>query len=166
MACFEKPVKLDNPRAWRTYLGGSLLSALHDEAGEDGHFPEEWIMSVVAARNAGREEIVGEGLSHLVETGETLKEWIQADAEAILGGEHVKQHGSQPGVLVKLIDSAERLTIQVHPDRQTARTLFGSPVWQDRMLAYPGRTRYEWRSTLCLSGLCSRHHPGEMAYAV
>ncbi|NLV58541.1 MAG: mannose-6-phosphate isomerase [Clostridiales bacterium] len=127
MACFEKPVKLDNPRAWRTYLGGSLLSALHDEAGEDGHFPEEWIMSVVAARNAGREEIVGEGLSHLVETGETLKEWIQADAEAILGGEHVKQHGSQPGVLVKLIDSAERLTIQVHPDRQTARTLFGSP---------------------------------------
>ncbi|MEA4998191.1 MAG: class I mannose-6-phosphate isomerase [Candidatus Limiplasma sp.] len=127
MACFDKPVKLDNPRAWRTYLGGSLLSALHDETGEDGHFPEEWIMSVVAARNAGREDIVGEGLSHLAGTGESLKEWILADAQAILGGEHVKQHGSQPGVLVKLIDSAERLTVQVHPDRPTAQALFDSP---------------------------------------
>lgn len=31
------------------------------------------------------------------------------------------------GVLVKLIDSAERLTLQVHPDRDTAGKLFGSP---------------------------------------
>ena len=51
------PFLLDNPRAWRTYLGGRMLDALHgDSNGEDGHFPEEWILSTVAARNAGREQ--------------------------------------------------------------------------------------------------------------
>lgn len=39
------PFLLDNPRAWRTYLGGRMLDALHgDSNGEDGHFPEEWIL--------------------------------------------------------------------------------------------------------------------------
>ena len=38
------PFLLDNPRAWRTYLGGRMLDALHgDSNGEDGHFPEEWL---------------------------------------------------------------------------------------------------------------------------
>ena len=45
------PFLLDNPRVWRTYLGGRMLDALHgDSNGEDGHFPEEWILSTVAAR--------------------------------------------------------------------------------------------------------------------
>ena len=44
-----------------------------------------------------------------------------------LGKKFVKEHGIQPGVLVKLIDSAERLTLQVHPDRPTAERLFHSP---------------------------------------
>ena len=49
------PFLLDNPRAWRTYLGGRMLDALHgDSNGEDGHFPEEWILSTGAASNAGR----------------------------------------------------------------------------------------------------------------
>ena len=64
MTRYSMPQRLDNPRAWRTYLGGSVVSALHGETGEDGHFPEEWIMSVVSARNAGREQFADEGLSH------------------------------------------------------------------------------------------------------
>jgi len=126
MARFDRPIRLDNPRAWRTYLGGSALSALHGEAGKDDHFPEEWIMSVVAARNAGREHIHDEGLSHLMDTGETLKDWLAQDAVAALGEAHAQRHGAHPGVLVKLIDSAERLTVQVHPDQPTARALFNS----------------------------------------
>ena len=55
---FNKPVRLKTSRAWRTYLGGAMISALHGEEGEDGHFPEEWLMSTVTARNAGREHIV------------------------------------------------------------------------------------------------------------
>lgn len=126
MTRLKYPMRLDNPRAWRTYLGGSLLDALHDKMdGEDGHFPEEWIMSVVSARNAGREEIV-EGMSHIVETGETLADYIAENPEAYLGASHVAKNGATPGVLIKLIDSSERLTVQVHPDRPKARELFDS----------------------------------------
>ena len=118
------PFLLDNPRAWRTYLGGRMLDALHgDSNGEDGHFPEEWILSTVAARNAGREQFPEEGMSHLRGTDVTLKSVLESDTEGYLGKGAV-----QPtlGVLTKLIDSAERLTLQVHPDRPTALRLFQS----------------------------------------
>ena len=164
MKRYDVPVKLDNPRAWRTYLGGSLLDALHGREGSDGHFPEEWIMSVVAARNAGRENIRDEGMSHLAQEGTALKDWIAADPKAALGAGHVKVHGGQTGVLVKLIDSAERLTVQVHPDRKKARELFNSPYgktecWHilggreiggEQPCVYlgfkPGITRQRWQS--------------------
>lgn len=122
------PLKLDSPRAWRTYTGGAFIDRLHGKIqGEVTHFPEEWIMSVVAARNAGREEIRDEGMSHLPENGYmTLKELIESDPEYYLGKAHTAANGTQPGVLVKLIDSAERLTVQVHPDRNMARKLFDS----------------------------------------
>lgn len=127
MTRYSMPQRLDNPRAWRTYLGGSALSALHGETGEDGHFPEEWIMSVVSARNAGREQFADEGLSHVAATGETLKAYVEADPASALGAAHAARHGASPGVLVKLIDAAERLTVQVHPDRAKAMELFQSP---------------------------------------
>ena len=128
MEKMKYPLRLDNPRAWRTYLGGAGLDRLHGVLpGEDGHFPEEWIMSVVAARNAGREDIKDEGMSHIRETGRTLKEQIEADPSGMLGEAFVAKNGPFPGVLVKLIDSAERLTLQVHPDRPTAERLFHSP---------------------------------------
>lgn len=122
------PILLDNPRAWRSYLGGALLDELHGApkgSGQVSHFPEEWVISTVQAKNAGREDII-EGLSHLAQGGETLKSMIATDPAAWLGAEHTAAFGSEIGVLVKLIDSAERLTIQVHPDKQKARELFQS----------------------------------------
>lgn len=84
-------------------------------------------MSVVAARNAGREHIPDEGMSRVLGTELTLKALLESDPSGYLGPEHAARHGASPGVLVKLIDSAERLTLQVHPDRERARELFGSP---------------------------------------
>lgn len=123
------PFQLDAPRAWRTYLGGALLDELHGAGqGCDSHFPEEWVMSVVAARNAGREDIEDEGLSHVEKSdGPILKEWLECESAALLGLEHARKLGAQPGVLVKLIDSSERLTVQVHPDRKKALELFQNP---------------------------------------
>lgn len=119
------PFLLDNPRAWRTYLGGSGLDALHGRPdGGDGHFPEEWILSTVAARNAGREQYAEEGMGHLRGSDVTLKAVLEADPEGYLGAGHTD---ASLGVLVKLIDSAERLTLQVHPDKEAAMRLFGSP---------------------------------------
>ena len=122
----DRPIRLETERAWRTYLGGRMISALHGQAGEDGHFPEEWLMSTVSARNAGREHIV-EGLTRVSGSGLTLSQLLSAQPEAMLGKAHAEKYGANPGVLVKLLDAAERLTLQVHPTRSKAQELFGSP---------------------------------------
>lgn len=122
------PVRLDNVRVWRTYVGGRMLDEFHGSyPGNDGHYPEEWITSLVEARNAGAENGGGEGLSHIKGRDMTLKELLQSAPESCLGAGYVKSRGTDLGVLVKLIDSAERLAIQVHPDRKTAEKLFRSP---------------------------------------
>jgi len=123
--------KLLPSRPWRTYIGGKLLDEFHGVEGtSDEHFPEEWIMSIVSARNTGREKYKNEGLSILASSNNTLnitlKDLIDANGNILLGNMHVKKSGIQTGVLVKLIDSAERLTIQVHPNKDKARRLFNS----------------------------------------
>ena len=122
---FKKPIKLVSSRAWRTYLGGKMISKLHGECGVDNHFPEEWLMSTVAARNSGRENII-EGVSLVSNNNITLAELVQAYPVEMLGNNHIARYGNTPGVLVKLLDSAERLTIQVHPTRESAKRLFNS----------------------------------------
>ena len=124
---YEAPVRLKSERAWRTYHGGRLLDGLHGiSPASDTHFPEDWICSTVRAINAGREEIV-EGLNRLADADMTLKDYVAACPVAALGADHVGRMGESLGVLVKLIDAAERLGIQCHPDREKARKFFGSP---------------------------------------
>ena len=158
------PIRLTGSRAWRTYFGGKLLEQFHGEKnGEDDHFPEEWIASLVAARNAGREELT-EGLSMLADRPSvSLKELIESDPAGYLGEEHAAQLGATLGVLVKLIDSAERLAVQVHPDKKKARELFhseygktecwhilgGREIHGEKPYVYlgfrPGVTREHWK---------------------
>lgn len=124
---YTSPVKLESERAWRTYVGGRLIDELHRKADPcDSHFPEDWICSTVRAINAGREDVV-EGLNRLFRAGMTLKEYIAADPVKALGYGHAQSVGESLGVLVKLIDSAERLGIQCHPDREKAMEFFNSP---------------------------------------
>jgi len=121
------PIKLAPTRVWRTYTGGKLLDELHSITGpHDGHFPEEWIISAVKARNTGREMFSEEGLSFLENSDISLLSLIQKNSIDTLGEKHYKKFGAQTGVLVKIIDSAERLSIQVHPDKKTAKKLFNS----------------------------------------
>ena len=123
-------IRLDSPRAWRTYTGGYRLDELHRLPNPKvSQFPEEWIMSLVNARNTGREDIVDEGLSHVVDPkyeNITLKELINQDPSGFLGQQFYKENGETTGVLVKLIDASERLTVQVHPTKAKAEVLFNS----------------------------------------
>ena len=122
----RKPIRLDRAAAWRTYSGGSLIEKLYGKYGmPDTSFPEDWIMSTVRARNAGREDIV-EGLSMISGSDISLAELIEANPSEMLGDRHVEKFGKSLGVLVKIIDSAERLTVQVHPTREKAKALFSS----------------------------------------
>ena len=42
-----------------------------------------------------------------------------------LGKKLAEKYGTT-GVLIKMLDSLERLTVQVHPDKEYARTVFNS----------------------------------------
>jgi mannose-6-phosphate isomerase len=53
--------------------------------------------------------------SRLVESGELLSEAIAQDPVAWLGAEIAHRHGGQTPLLVKLLDSADNLSVQVHP---------------------------------------------------
>ncbi len=124
---YNRPLKLNAARAWRTYFGGKMIDELHGNKNtEDTHFPEEWIASVVSAKNAAREHIKDEGLSYIEGTKTSLKEIIEADPQKALGNAHFKKFGATPGVLVKLLDAAERLGVQAHPSKEKARLYFDS----------------------------------------
>ncbi|MUH35451.1 mannose-6-phosphate isomerase [Zobellia amurskyensis] len=120
------PLKQISNRVWRTYSGGALIDNWKKESPEvDNSFPEEWIMSTVTARGKNRPE--DEGLSK-VETTDgliPLKKLIDSNKELFLGKEVAQKFGST-GVLIKMLDSQERLTIQVHPDKIYAKDILNS----------------------------------------
>ena len=120
------PLKQTNNRVWRTYEGGALIDRWKKTSPEiDNSMPEEWIMSTITAR--GKNRPANEGLS-LIETPEktiSLKELIDSNKQLYLGKELAKKYGTT-GVLIKMLDSVERLTIQVHPDKQYAKTILNS----------------------------------------
>jgi mannose-6-phosphate isomerase len=124
-----KPIKLLSNRVWRTYSGGRMIEQWNGtEGAADSEFPEEWVASTVKAKNVGREHIEeGYSLFRLEDgTTATLKEAIELAPVAFLGEDHYRKYGSETGVLVKVLDAAERLTIQVHPDKPSAKRLFNS----------------------------------------
>ena len=120
------PLKQLPNRVWRTYTGGLMIDRWKkQQPEEDGSLPEEWIMSTISARGKNRPS--DEGLSILqTPAGDiTLQELISADLGLFLGEEHVQKFDST-GVLIKMLDSKERLTIQVHPDKAYAKKMLNS----------------------------------------
>jgi len=75
----------------------------------------------------GKNRPKNEGLSLIEIEGEIfpLKDLIDSNKELYLGKEFAQKYGTT-GVLIKMLDSLERLTVQVHPDKQYARTVFNS----------------------------------------
>ena len=101
--------KLMENRVFRTYRGGARIDRFLGKAtAEISHFPEDWTASFTRAFNPGREELV-EGY------GRTLD-----------GTEIRSLASTAPRCLVKLLDSEERLVIQVHPTKEFAKQFFNS----------------------------------------
>lgn len=166
LALSRRPLKLCPTRVWRTYTGGKLIDEWHGyETAVDSHFPEEWVSSLITAYNPSSGPQTREGLSQLEHEGKRLylKDLIERDPVAFLGQRHVDRFGAATGVLVKILDSAERLAIQAHPDKPTAKRLFHSDYGKTEawyilgvrtigdespyvLLGFkPGITRREWR---------------------
>lgn len=96
-------------RVYRFYRGGALIDRLRGEPEEDNDHPEDWVGSVVAARNPGRDE-PDAGLARLAD-GRLLRDAVAADPG----------YWGEPRVLVKLLDPAVRLPVHAHPGRAFAR---------------------------------------------
>ena len=136
--------KLIANRVRRMYLGGGRIDEFCGVSTDvlDGvPRPEDWLASTTQAFN-GAVEISGEGLGRL-EDGRLVKDVA----------------GALP-ILVKLLDSDERLVIQAHPTVPCAKQLFNSRVGKTECWYFlpgtapdacvylgfkPGVTRQMWR---------------------
>ncbi len=104
---------------WRTYRGGALLREfLRCDNKDDSFYPEDWISSFTAAKNPNPVE--SEGITKV----------LAEDKEDIITNlvkkEDFGKGRNESGVLIKFLDSAERLGIQVHPTKEYAKKHFGS----------------------------------------
>lgn len=115
----KKPLLQTENRVRRTYRGGRLLEGfLGKEQPADSFLPESWISSFVEAKN--RDPIPGEGISRVWVDGKELPL-----PQAVLP-EDFGPGRQDCGVLVKYLNSAERLGIQVHPTPAFSRRYFGT----------------------------------------
>lgn len=115
-----RPVFFKRNRVFRVYLGGKLFHDFLGDAPVDGNEPEEWICSSVRAINPGHTDPL-EGISLRAEDGKPFNELLAEHPQEYLGDR------KDLGVLVKFLDSAIRLPMQVHPTRDFSRKNFNSP---------------------------------------
>ena len=99
------------------YAGGERIAALRGTPPRE-HTPEEWIGAANTTFDGSR------GLSALAD-GTLVRDAIEADPEAFLGPDHVARFGSDPALLVKLLDAGQRLPVHFHPDREFAARELG-----------------------------------------
>lgn len=114
-------------RVRRAYTGGAQIDKfVGNSSPKNGNTPEDWLASVVTAFNPDYTPCENEGLS-LLENGELFKNIIDENPEAVFGKRLTEKYGGKSSILVKLLDSAERLVIQCHPTVDFAKEHFGSP---------------------------------------
>lgn len=112
----RQPIRELETRVNRTYRGGLLLDEfLGNEHPQDGFTPEDWVSSFTEAKNK----------IYIEQEGITRTEGGCLITDVIRTSDFGKGRKS-PGMLVKLLDSGERLGIQVHPDDECAGRFFGS----------------------------------------
>ena len=111
----------------RFYRGGSRIAAFRGERGEaspGNHVPEDWVASVTT--QAGQSVT---GLTTLPATsagrGRLLRDAIAGDPLGWLGQAHVEAFGTDPRLLVKLLDPGQRLPVHAHPDDAWAAAHLG-----------------------------------------
>ncbi|HEX3804070.1 MAG TPA: hypothetical protein VHV75_14625 [Solirubrobacteraceae bacterium] len=111
-----EPVILPPNPVFRFYKGGAGIDVLRGIApGTGPGAPEDWVGSTTTSFRHDTE-----GLATLAD-GRGLRDAIAADPVGYLGAEHVARFGTNPGLLVKLLDAGERLAVHFHPGREFAR---------------------------------------------
>ncbi len=102
----------------RTPWGGDRIC--HIKGLDEPELPvgESWELSDLP----GMESVVAEG----PEAGYTLSRLISAHGVELLGERVMRKFGGRFPILLKLLDSRQWLSLQVHPDDETARAIEGA----------------------------------------
>jgi mannose-6-phosphate isomerase len=106
----------------RPYRGGAGIARFRGTAQPSPFTPEDFVGSTTEIFAGG-----GVGLTILPD-GRSLRDAVDADPVAYLGEEHVGRFGARTMLLVKLLDTAERLFVHYHPDDAFAVRHLRSPL--------------------------------------
>ena len=114
------PIVLGPNQPTHFYRGGAGIARFRGTPAPSGNCPEDWIGSTTEMFSRP-----GTGLTWLA-SGVTLREAIAAAPDDFLGPDHVAGYGADPGLLVKILDTGQRLVVHFHPDRDFAARHLGS----------------------------------------
>lgn len=114
---FHHPIFFERNRVFRIYLGGKGYHKLLGDPNTNNFFPEEWICSKVKAINP-KYFGVRDGVSVVEGTNIFLNDLIKNDKRI--------EGNKKYDCLVKYLDSAIRLPMQVHPTKEFSKKYFNS----------------------------------------
>jgi mannose-6-phosphate isomerase len=113
-----EPVVLPANQPPQFYRGGTRIAAFRGTQPASAFEPEDWIASTVSLHGGTL------GATALA-NGRLLRTDMCEHPLDYFGEEHVSRLGPNPGLLVKLLDTGERLPVHAHPDRQFAHQHLG-----------------------------------------
>jgi mannose-6-phosphate isomerase len=114
------PIVLAPNQPAHFYRGGAGIARFRGTPQPSPYSPEDWVgsaTSIFARPDAGLTRLPG---------GETLRAAIAAAPDGFLGPDHVARYGANPALLVKILDTDQRLVVHFHPDRDFAARHLGS----------------------------------------
>jgi mannose-6-phosphate isomerase len=109
-----KPIALAANQPPRFYLGGAGIAKFRGTPQPGPDRPEDFIASTTEVFGGG-----GGGLT-VLDDGRRLRDVIEESPESFLGPDHVAEYGSDVGLLVKMLDTGQRLLVHFHPDVEFA----------------------------------------------
>lgn len=110
----HQPLILGPNQPRQFYRGGAGIAAFRGITLTSDYLPEDWVGSTTEL--FGHD---GTGLT-MLDDGTALRSAIAGDPAGYLGPEHAERFGSDLGVLVKLLDTGQRLLVHFHPSRAFA----------------------------------------------
>ena len=114
---FHHPIFFERNRVFRIYLGGKGYHKLLGDPNKNNFFPEEWICSKVKAINP-KYFGIRDGVSVIEGTNIFLDDLLKNDPRI--------EGNKKYDCLVKYLDSAIRLPMQVHPTKEFSKKYFNS----------------------------------------
>lgn len=106
----------------RIFDGGPQISAFRSEPTSGPHRGEDWVASTTCCNGCESSKL---GMTTLPD-GRVLADAVTADPDTWLGADHIRRHGVDTKLLLKLLDAGQRLPVHAHPHRDWAAKHVGA----------------------------------------